>query len=134
MRRHPWMFDIVDEPAIGPNAVRHFDQTMQAVATVPADFTTKLDIVFTVDEFVFGHCLQERNNLGGGEHAIVTSEMVAYVNDLLHSGDYPELSKLARDHGTGEVWEAIDSHQRDAHRFERNLRRILDGFEAALRH
>ena len=32
--RHPWMLDITDDPAIGPNGVRHFDQTLQAVSSL----------------------------------------------------------------------------------------------------
>jgi AcrR family transcriptional regulator len=131
MRRHPWMFDITDDPAVGPNGVRHFDQTMQAVANVPADLATKLDIVYTVDEFVFGYCLQERNNTE--EHStILGPDMVDYVNGLIATGDYPQLAEMAREWSMQEIWARVESHMRDPDRFDRNLARILDGFEAAL--
>jgi AcrR family transcriptional regulator len=130
MLRHPWMFDITDDPAVGPNGVRHFDQTMQAVAHVPADFETKLDIVLTVDEFVFGYSLQERNNSQDSDRAILGSDMVDYVNGLIATGDYPQLAELASTCSTEEIWSRIAAHMRDRGRFDRNLARILDGFEA----
>jgi AcrR family transcriptional regulator len=132
MRRHPWMFDITDDPAVGPNGVRHFDQTMQAVANVPADFATKLDIVLTVDEFVFGHCLHERNNTQEADRAVLGSDMVEYVNGLIATGDYPQLAEMVSKGSTEEIWGRIEAHVRDRGRFDRNLARILDGFEAAI--
>ena len=57
------MFDIVDDPPIGPNAVRHFDQTMQAVSSLGASLWDRLDIVTAVDEYVFGYCIHARNHL-----------------------------------------------------------------------
>ena len=63
LERHPWILDITDDPPIGPNSVRHFDQSLQAVASLPIPLADKLDIVSTVDEYVFGYCLHERNNV-----------------------------------------------------------------------
>lgn len=131
LRRHPWMFDIMDEPALGPNAVRHFDQSMQAVASFPGGLATRLDIVFTVDEFVFGYCQQERNQLGNDGANVLTAEMIAYVNELLGTGDYPQLAELAQDYGMQGAWDMLDRHLRNPDRFDRNLARILDGFEDA---
>ena len=62
LQRHPWILDITDDPTIGPNGVRHFDQTLQAVSSLDVDLATKLDIVSAVDEYVFGYCLNQRNN------------------------------------------------------------------------
>ena len=62
LRRHPWMLDITDDPPIGPNSVRHFDQSWQALASLDAGFEDKLDLIMAVDEYVFGYCLHQRNN------------------------------------------------------------------------
>ena len=43
--------------------MRHFDQSLQAVASLPITLDEKLDIVGAVDEYVFGFCMHERNNL-----------------------------------------------------------------------
>ena len=133
MRRHSWILDITDDPPIGPNSVRHFDQTLQAVAYLDATLADKLDIVTTVDEFVFGYCLHERNNLSGedAQHAF-GHDMVTYVTGLVASGSYPQLDRLAASIGLDALWDALSLHLRDESRFARNLRRILDGIAADL--
>ncbi len=128
--RHPWCLDITDDPPVGPNGVRHFDQTMQAVADLPVDLPTKVDIVSVVDEYVFGYCLQQRNNLADG--AEPPAGLLRYIGDLLTTGDYPQLTRLTEELGVDDAWQAIADAQRDDGRFERNLARVLDGIEASL--
>jgi AcrR family transcriptional regulator len=126
---HPWILDITDDPAIGPNSVRHFDQSLEAVSSLPADLTLRLDLVSAVDEYVFGHCLAARNNLSD---PAPPPDMVRYVQSLLATGDYPQLFELAETLGLDVGWKQIEGHLRDAQRFDRNLARLLDGFAAEL--
>ena len=58
--------------------------------------------------------------------------MIAYVNDLVTTGDYPQLAAMAEAHGLEQGWAEIRDHLRDPTRFARNLRRLLDGIEADL--
>ena len=103
MRRHPWILDIADDPPIGPNSVRHFDQSLAAVASLPITLAEKLDIVTVVDEYVFGYSLLERNNLQEGAQS-VPADMVAYVERLTQTGEYPQLAALsARDRPRGRL-------------------------------
>jgi AcrR family transcriptional regulator len=127
--RHPWILDIADDPNIGPNSVRHFDQSLQAVSTLDVSLADKLDVMTVVDEYVFGYCLHERTNFHDGPGTIST-ELVDYVEELSTSGSYPQLAALIEEHGSHESWTMINSHSADAARFDRNLARILDGFEA----
>ena len=128
--RHPWTLDIADDPPLGPNSVRHFDQTLAAVASLDIPLADRLDIVTCVDEYVFGYCLNERNNLHDGGEA--DDEMKRYVESLIATGGYPQLSALAASMGLDAAWDQIAAHQRDDDRFERNLARVLDGIEASL--
>jgi AcrR family transcriptional regulator len=128
--RHPWVLDITDDPALGPNSVRHFDQSLQAVASLPISLADKLDIVSAVDEYVFGSCLWERE--GRQPEQNDSRGMAAYVNSLIATGDYPQLAAIATEYGVDEAWETIEDHRRDPGRFERNLARLLDGIEAGL--
>jgi|GEM_PF-338047 len=130
MRRHPWLLDLTDDPPLGPNSLRHFDQTLAAVASLDLALADRLDIVTAVDEYVFGYCLNERRDLAqdGG----IDKAMKAYVSSLLTTGDYPELQALVDSLGLEQAWMAITDHQRDDGRFERNLDRLLDGFESDL--
>ena len=131
LRRHPWILDIADDPPIGPNSVRHFDQSLAAVSSLPISFAEKLDIVTVVDEYVFGFCLLERNNLQSVAPS-VPGDMVTYVSGLVETGDYPQLAALAAEVGIEAGWQQVETHLRDADRFGRNLARLLDGIEAGL--
>lgn len=131
MRRHPWVLDISDDPPFGPNGVRHFDQSLQAVSSLPIDLRSRLDIVAIVDEYVFGHCLYERNNADEGDDPF-PGPVKEYVRSLLETGDYPQIQALADELGLDETWDQIGSHLRDPDRFERGLERVLDGIEAGL--
>ena len=62
IRRHPWTLDIRDDPTPGPNGVRHFDQSMQAVMPLDISLAERFDLITAVDEYVFGFCMNERNN------------------------------------------------------------------------
>lgn len=129
LRRHPWILDITDDPSIGPNAVRHFDQSWQALAPLDADFGDKMDLITLVDEYVFGYCLHERNNLKDDPEE---SEMVDYFAALLSTDEYPALSAMVSEMGMPRLWSRINNHARSAGRFDRNLARLLAGFEASL--
>jgi hypothetical protein len=129
VQRHAWILDMTDDPALGPNSVRHFDQSLEAVASLGITLTEKLDIVSAVDEYVFGFCLAERE----GRHADEADEgWVAYVNSLIATGDYPQLAALMAEDGVDAAWDQIEAHRKDPERFERNLRRLLDGIAADL--
>jgi AcrR family transcriptional regulator len=130
-RRHPWILDIADDPAIGPNSVRHFDQSVQAVASLPGAFVDKLDVITAVDEYVLGFCIHERSDFhnGSGDNE---NEMIAYVDELVATGDYPALAEMIRGVGIESLWAKMQDHANDPTRFDRNLARILDGIEQDL--
>lgn len=129
--RHPWVFDVTEEPPLGPNAVRHFDQSIGALAGLDVDLATKLDIIFTVDEYVFGYCLQRRNDLAD-DATSDSAAMVAYTQRLIATGGYPNLEALVAEHGAADLFELVQGHAADADRFDRNLHRLLNGIAAEI--
>ena len=131
--RHPWILDITDDPPLGPNSVRHVDQTLQTVATLDIDLANKFDVVSAVDEYVFGACLHERNNRDSRDAgAIAERDMAEYVGTLVRSGGYPQLAALSETIGLDALWDAVAAHLGDPSRFERNLRRLLTGIATDL--
>jgi AcrR family transcriptional regulator len=134
LQAHPWIFDISDDPPLGPNTVRHFDQTMAALATLELPLAERLDLASVLDEYVFGYCLHERNNLHPDNPAdgIFSDGMVEYMDGLISTGAYPELSKLSAEVGLEASLRTADAIARDPARFRRNLDRILDGIEVGL--
>lgn len=131
-RRHPWLADIRDDPALGPNTVRHFDQTIAAAARLGGALQDQLDLAVAVDEYVFGFCQMERTNFRHGESKSGLEHqlpMIDYVDRLIATGNYPAVEQLSCVYGTEVTWQLIHDHARDPGRFERNLQRLLDGFE-----
>ncbi len=132
--RHSWIFDVTDDINLGPNSVRHFDQSLQALSSLPVNVSDRLDILTTVDEYVFGHCLQQRNapvgQSAGAESALHHTKR--YIDELLKTGDFPELSAWIAADGFDQTWQKVQSHAEDPGRFKRNLSRILDGIQADL--
>ena len=58
--------------------------------------------------------------------------MVDYIGPLLVEGEYPALSEMVSEMGLDRLWSRIHTHARGAGRFDRNLARLLAGFEASL--
>jgi AcrR family transcriptional regulator len=131
MLRHPWVFDIAEDPSIGPNGARHFDQSMQAVAELPLSLEDRLDILTTVDAYVFGFCLEARNDTQF-QTPDASRAVVDYTIELTKSGDYPQLSALVAELGTDALWRRLHDYGQDESRFDRALSRLLDGFERDL--
>ncbi|HEY4333509.1 MAG TPA: TetR/AcrR family transcriptional regulator [Ilumatobacteraceae bacterium] len=126
--RHPWIFDVVDQPAIGPNGIRHFEQSMHAVSGMDADPDTRMDVIAAVDEYVFGYCLRERGALRSKQPAgSALDDLLDYVADTVASGEFPVLTALVAERGMRDLWLRIDAHTNDHARFDRNLARLLDG-------
>ena len=130
LRRHPWSLDLRDDPAPGPNGVRHFEQTLQAVRSLGLAFAEKFELVTAVDEYVFGFCLLERSNVGVDQS---NDPNIDHVTGLLDSGEFPALGAVAAEHGVAGTFDILRDQIADPQRFSRNLARLLDGFEAGMR-
>lgn len=130
--KHPWTLDSNDDPPIGPNSVRHFDQSLEAVASLDIPLADKFDIISLVDEYVIGFSRSERN--ARRSDAIDNEDdMIDYVSVLIDTGAFPHLAALTDEMGLRPLWQRVYSSLRDEKRFTRNLGRLLDGIEASLR-
>jgi AcrR family transcriptional regulator len=131
MLRHPWVFDVAEEPAAGPNGARHFDQSLQAVAALPLSLADRVEILSMVDAYVFGYCLEARND-SRFDFPEVSRAMVDYMVELTKTGDYPQLSALIAEYGPEGLWRELYTYNQDEARFDRALSRLLDGIERDL--
>jgi AcrR family transcriptional regulator len=128
MLRHPWVTGIGEGPSVGPSSVRHFDQSLQALAGLEQPLAVKLDILNAVDEYVFGYCGQVADEPVWEE----LPDLDAYVTHLLADGSYPQLQAAVDELGIGRLWSEVERLFTDPDRFVRNVRRLLDGIERSL--
>jgi AcrR family transcriptional regulator len=130
--RHPWAVQALQgrgaaaqDGSFGPHGIRHFEQSLAAVAAAPLDTAAKLDLIAIVDDYVFGHVLRagEQQSRAASADAEHTAAITAYIQDQLSTGQFPHLAELARDPAA----QAIADPARLDDRFECGLQALLDG-------
>ena len=132
-RRHPWA--LTGPPTTpGPNAMRHFEQSMAAVASLKADIATKFEIVTMVDDYVFGFALRDAQDTHEREQHKdrPIDAIVAYFESQIATGQFPYLEQLAAGQDVRGLLERLDELGRDQSRFARGLTRLLDGIALEL--
>jgi AcrR family transcriptional regulator len=94
---HPWMVTAAGRKAlIGPNIMRHVDQSLEATAALGIDRTKRLAILRAVDTYVMGHAQispvrdQSEGNTANDPGWRAAAE--AYLQGLAGSGDFPNLA------------------------------------------
>jgi AcrR family transcriptional regulator len=108
LMRHPWALHSMLSVAPGVNAMRHFEQCLEALAETALTTKEKFTLLATVDDFVFGYALREA--------ATQKKIDVDFAKSQLATGEYPRLAEVFRD---GAVPVSSD-------RFEFGLGLILD--------
>lgn len=102
MRAHPWMIATAfRRPFIGPNALRHIDQSLAAVSSLPLPPERKRAVLLAVDTYTLGFVRWELKSATGGEAACALddggpsgAEIDAYIAAQAASGKYPHLHEL----------------------------------------
>ena len=129
-RRHPWA---IEGPAgaRGPNAMRHFEQSLAAVDRLQVDFPTKFEIITMVDDYVFGFVMRERQDElgrlreGGSDHW--GQAMAESTDEQLPTGSFPQIEQIIGGQGARPAIERLVVLGGDEQRFKRGLGRVLDG-------
>lgn len=120
--RHPWMFELAGRsPRVGPNGLRHAEQSLAAAARLTDDPAAMLAIITSVDHYMLGFTLREQRFRDIGENGMrrAYDSMLEqpYVQSLMESGEFPYLRPL---------FEAGIYGKED---FDRGLGWLLDGIE-----
>jgi len=126
-RNHPWAKDSPPGASLGPNGVRHFEQSLQAVAGTRLDWPEKLDIIAMVDEYVIGYALRDAEIAEEMDRREWIEPFTDYLDAQLEQGDFPQIQALVGEDGTRATLERFIEMTRDEGRFERGLERLLDG-------
>jgi AcrR family transcriptional regulator len=129
-RAHPWMIAAAfRRPFIGPNSLRHIDQSLAAVSSLPLSPERKRAVLLAIDTYTLGFVRWEvlSPKAGGGpcggwpEDGPTAAEIDAYITAQVASGEYPHLQELTgKDLSLGV----------DAEKFEVGLEWLLAGIQA----
>lgn len=131
-KRHRWALDRLGDGRPGPNGLRHFEQSLQALAAAPLSDTEKFELIGQIDDYVYGFALREAQELDEHRRGW-PPQVVEFLQRELDSGDYPLIGQFLGTDAAGgidRVAELIFSEGR----FERGLERVLDGIEGMIVH
>jgi AcrR family transcriptional regulator len=131
-RAHPWMIATAfARPTLGPNALRHIDQSLGAVSSLPLAPERKRAVLLAIDTYTLGFVRWEVmtpvDNAGRcaafTEEAPSGKEIDAYIVAQAASGKYPHLSEFIGKNK--DITLGVK-----AERFEVGLEWLLAGIEA----
>jgi AcrR family transcriptional regulator len=138
--RHPWIGGALSpRPSTipGPNALRHVDQSLAAVADLGLDIPTQMEIIAVVDDYVIGFVVRSQRVAEyeeGLDETTVAEWMDAafsHLQALVESGRFPHLQRAVEaNRAAGGKDEDLGRMASSEGRFERGLELLLDGIEA----
>jgi AcrR family transcriptional regulator len=128
--RHAWAMEGLRGSQGGPNSLKHFEQTLAAVAPLELPLEQKLELVLIVDDYVFGYVLRASEAASELEHLDAHESHLLYMATLLESGEYPHTADVFRDHDLVSGFALMVDAFRNPNRFDHGLERLLDGIEA----
>lgn len=127
---HRWIFDRMGGDARpGPSGMRHFEQSLQAVAGLGLDRNQTFELIGQVDDYVFGYALREQQEREEHQRGW-PPEVLDFFKRELASGDYPRLVEFFGGGDLNSTFEEVLEFLGRPGRFERGLDRLLDGIEA----
>ncbi|WP_433516812.1 TetR/AcrR family transcriptional regulator [Nonomuraea sp. CA-143628] len=125
--RHPWRVDLISQRvSVGPNGLRHVEQSLAALDGLAVDQPAKWRILAAIDDYSLGFIVRESLERAaprrmGVSDAERTALAEPYMRELVASGAFPRLAPLIE----GGVAGADDT-------YERGLNWLLDGIEGDL--
>jgi AcrR family transcriptional regulator len=134
---HPWSLASLNDAQFGPNAMRHFEQSLAAVAGTGLPVPARFELIAAIDDYVSGNALHAVESLARARAAAADPGMVAaavaYGIAQLQSGDFPQLSAIyAETAQTGEPAGPPMTEAALTSQFERGLQALLDGLAARM--
>jgi AcrR family transcriptional regulator len=128
-RRHPWMIatQLDGDARVGPNTMRHIEQSLAAVAGTPLSNEEKMELISLVDDYVFGFTL--RTDVGEEFTDEWIEAVSGYLAEQLLTGDFPHVREFVGNDDPETVVRRIATAATADERFERGLTRLLDGVE-----
>lgn len=123
--RHPWSFNALQKAGMGPNSLRHVEQSMAAVAHAPLDVPGKVALCGVIDDLVFGYVMRHIDGPVGESRAID-----GFVNDHLATGEFPHIARFVGTEKPSVAFTRAIGWMRNEARFEFALQALFDAVAA----
>lgn len=130
--------EVTHTPVFGPNGLRHFEQSLKAVAGTGLPTDRRMEIVAQVDEYVLGFAEGEQGLSPEGfdeweaEWHDYLEAVGEYMGRVLEDGDYPHVEEFMGGDDFRAVMQRVVGQYTGDERFDRGLQRLLDGVQAEI--
>jgi AcrR family transcriptional regulator len=127
--RHPWALQSLQNAPSGPNAMRHFEQSLAALSGTGIAEKDKFTLLAAVDDFVHGNALRTAeiratNNPVPDE---TTEAALRFGETMLATGEFPHTQAMFGGRDPYEVFGELTGGQSERDRFLAGLAMLLDG-------
>ena len=136
---HPWSLASLNDAQFGPNALRHFEQSLAAVAGTGLPVPARFELIAATDDYVSGNALHAVESLARARIAAhdpaMVAAAVAYGTALVRAGDFPQLTAIYAESTSTQGGEPAGPPMTEAtltSQFERGLQALLDGLAARM--
>ncbi len=124
LMRHPWaLFSLRNAPP-GPNGMRHFEQSLAAIAGTGLDAPGRFALLAMVDDYVQGNVLRS-----GETRAASADDEAAlrFARAQLATGEFPHMRELFGGDDPRKVFPRLVGEVSEGDRFRSGLSALLDG-------
>lgn len=127
--QHPWSISSLNQAQFGPNALRHFEQSLAALKETNLTSAQKIELTAIFDDYATGsatHTVETLERIrSGADNPQLAKDAQEYGKVLFASGNFPEIQALATSLEDASI--APDAQR--ARQFETGLAALLDGVE-----
>jgi AcrR family transcriptional regulator len=121
--QHPWSLTALQNAGLGPNGLRHAEQTLAALEGSPFSDEQKLMVMVVTDSFVDGHALHQAEVTAELAPDAAAGDRSRRALEMIAAGPYPRMRRS---------WAALESWRPEAaawmdQSFERGLTALLEG-------
>jgi AcrR family transcriptional regulator len=130
LMRHPWALHYLQNATAGPNGMRHFEQSLAALADTGLDATDKFTLLALVDDLVHGNVLRTAEFRSASttpmdEKAIEAT--IQFGQTQLATGEFPHTQELFGGKDPREVFPQLLGDMTELDRFRDGLSALLHG-------
>jgi AcrR family transcriptional regulator len=123
LMRHPWALQSLQNAPVGPNGMRHFEQSLAALSGTHLAAKEKFDLLRAVDDLVHGNALRSAEMGATNDD----EESLRFAESQLATGEFPHTQALFGGADPRAVLGGIIGGTSARDRFRQELAMLLDG-------
>jgi AcrR family transcriptional regulator len=130
LMRHPWSLLSLQNAPVGPNAMRHFEQSLAALADTDLDTPAKFALLAVVDDHVHGNVLRTAEFRPANATPMdddTIDAAVRFAEAQYTTGEFPHTQALFGGKDPRDVFPQLIGEMSERDRFRHGLAMLLDG-------